>query len=138
MTTFLEPLLREMESALIHGFEVCYDFPAELISPHLPPVSETCNSKIRAMLMYWTRDHSAQTKVGGSKLSRYNACRRHKNMAEKVVGNKVMYPNNRHQSHNPPLNHDIEDLYLEAQNVQRGGTPSRSRWEICITTYSKL
>jgi hypothetical protein len=138
MTTFLEPLLREMESALIHGFEVCYNFPVELISPLFPPVSETRNSKVRAMLMYWTGDHPAQTKVAGFKLSGYSACRRHKNVVEKVVGNKVMYPDNRRQSHDPPLNRDIEDLYLEAQNVQRRSTSSRSRREICITTYSKL
>ena len=52
--------------------------------------------------MYWTGDHAAQTKVAGFKLSGYNACRCHKNVTEKLDGSKMLYLDNRRQTHDPP------------------------------------
>ena len=89
MTAFLEPLMKELECVFIKGFEVLYNFPPELIFEGLSPLSGTGDLKLRAMLIYWTGDHPAQTKVAGFKTSGYNACRRHYNVVEKVVGAKT-------------------------------------------------
>lgn len=111
MTAFLEPFMRELEYVLIHGFDVSYNFPLELISPHLIPSTRTSDLKLRAMPMYWTRDHPAQTKVAGFKLSGYQACGRC-HMFEKPSTPKVVYPDNRRQAYDPP-----PDLLLEALKV---------------------
>ena len=57
MTAFLEPLIRELESVFIEGFEVLYNFPLELIFEGLSPLSGIGDSKLRTMLMYQTGDH---------------------------------------------------------------------------------
>jgi hypothetical protein len=77
MTVFLEPFIKELEYAIIHGFVVSYNFQSELIFEVLPSLSGTSDSKLWAMPMYWTGDHPAQTKVARFKLSGYQACRRH-------------------------------------------------------------
>ena len=138
MIAFLEPLMRELEFVFIEGFEVLYDFLLELIFEGLSPLSGIGDSKLRAMLMYWTGDHPAQTKVAGFKTSRYNACRCHYNVVEKVVGTKVIYLDNRRQAYDPPPAREIQTIYLESQDFQFGASSNRSRRNTIITTYSKL
>ena len=138
MTAFLEPFVREMESALIDGFQVRYNFPPELICEGLSVLSRIRESKLRANLMYWTGDHPAQTKVAEFKLSGYNACHRHKNVTEKLDGSKVFYPNNRWQAHDPPPFQKIETIHEEALSFQTRASSSRSRRATFITSFSKL
>ena len=124
MTAFLEPFIREMEFAFIDGFQECYNFPPELICEGLSILSRIGESKLRAIPIYWTRDHPTQTKVAGFKLSGYNACRCHKNVTEKLDGIKVFYPNNRWQAHDPPLYRKIKTIYEEALSFQTRASSS--------------
>ena len=59
MTAFLQPFIKELEYAIIHGFVVSYNFPSELIFEGLPSLYGTSDSKLWAMPMYWTGDHLA-------------------------------------------------------------------------------
>ena len=138
MIAFLEPFIKEMEYAFIDGFQVCYNFPPELICEGLSVLSGIGESKLRAIPMYWTGDHLAQTKVARFKLSGYNACRRHKNVTEKLDGSKVFYPDNRRQAHDHPPFRKIETIHEEALSFQTRASSSQSRRATFITSFSKL
>ena len=117
---------------------MCYNFPPELICEGLSVFSRIGESKLRAIPMYWTGDHPAQTKVAKFKLSGYNACHCHKNVTKKLDGSKVLYPDNQRQAHDPPPYRKIKIIYEEALSFQTGASSSRSKRATFITSFFKL
>ena len=53
-----------------------YNYPVEMIFDKLPKVYISEPIECRPILLIWTGDHPAQTKIGGWKLGGYSACRR--------------------------------------------------------------
>ena len=69
-TLFLQPLVDELEALFLTSFSINFAHPPQLINRYLHP-----NRKpvvLRMMLMMFTRDHPAQTKIGMLKASRKN------------------------------------------------------------------
>ena len=101
LTVFLEPLMRKLESAFVEGFSMNFNYPLEVIDPSLLNPNSNQQLKLRSLLMYWTKDHPAQSKVGGFKLSEYHACRRCFLKGKYIQGRRVVYTNNCYEIQNP-------------------------------------
>ena len=138
LTIFLEPFMCELESAFIEGFSMNFNYPPEVIDPSLLNPNSNQQLKLRALLLYWTGDHPAQSKVGGFKLSGYHACRRCFLKGKYIQGHGVVYPNNRYEIQNPHEQRTIEYILQEAKDVASIASSSRSRRENNVTSFSKL
>lgn len=115
LTAFLEPLIHNLEIIFIEGFMVKYNYPPHFISPHLP-ISDDGIVRLRGILMLWTGDHPAQTKIGGLKDKGYNACRRDV-MVQGLYGKRVVYPDTRRQACHPPLVRTVRSLISEVSQL---------------------
>ena len=130
--------MRELESAFIEGVSMNFNYPPEVIDPSLLNPNSNQQLKLRALLLYWTGDHPAQSKVGGFKLSGYHACRRCFLKGKYIQGHGVVYPNNRYEIQNPHQQRTIEHILQEAKDVASIASSSRSRRENNVTFFSKL
>ena len=101
LIVFLAPFMHELELAFIEGFSMNFNYPPEVINPSLLNPNSNQQLKLRALLLYWTGDHPAQSKVGGFKLSRYHACCRCFLKEKYIQGRGVVYPNNHYEIQNP-------------------------------------
>ena len=111
LTMFLEPLFRDLEALFTTSFLVDHKYPQHLISSNLP-ILENGKARLRGMLMLWTGDHPAQTKIGGLKDKGYNACRRDV-MVEGLFERRVVYHDNRRQACYPPPLRSMKNLISE-------------------------
>ena len=138
LTVFLEPFMYELESAFIEGFSMNFNYSPEVIDPSLLNPNSNQQLKLRALLLYWTGDHPAQSKVGGFKLSGYYACRRCFLNKKYIQGRGVVYSNNCYEIQNSHEQRTIEHILQEAKDVASIASSSRSRKENNVTSFSKL
>ena len=116
LMSFIQPLITDLEDIYVNGYKVVYNYPVELISDKLPNITESI--ECRALLSIWTRDHPAQTKIGGGwKLGGYSACRRHKipSRWRGIPNTKkglVEYHDSRQQYRTPPPIRTAESIVL--------------------------
>ncbi len=77
LTTFLKPLMIDLERVFVDGFPVKYAYPIESISECMFDDLPSGLVTLRAIVMVWTSDHLAQCKVGAVKNGGYFGCRCH-------------------------------------------------------------
>ena len=138
LTVFLEPFMHELESTFVEGFSTNFNYPPEVIDPSLLNPNSNQQLKLRVLLMYRTKDHPAQSKVGGFKLSGYHACHRCFLKGKYIQRSGLVYPNNRYEIQNPHEQRTIEHILQEAKDVATIASSSRSRRENNVTSFSKL
>lgn len=96
-------MFSDLELLFIDGFEFEYNYPSYQFFPTLPMTSDSGKARLADIFMLWTRDHLAQSKIGGVKDVCYNVYRRDV-MVEGLFEKYVVYPDNKRQtSHTPPL-----------------------------------
>ncbi|MCO5555122.1 hypothetical protein L7F22_008663 [Adiantum nelumboides] len=118
LSSFLFPLISELESSFIDGFEVDYGVPCEKICDGLQ--GET--PRVRCMLMICTGDHPAQCKLGQFKDGGMAFCRRDKAKAELRRDSNVthyVYNNNRFQGRYPPEKRHVDDMWESITKAKR-------------------
>jgi len=118
-TLFLQPLVDELEALFLIDFSVNFAHPPQLINRHLCPVRELV--VLRVMLMMFTGDHPAQTKIGMLKASRKNPCRRCVCYSSLQSGHYV-YGNNRQQILNPPHRRSSDELFATVRQWKQAPT----------------
>lgn len=100
LASFLHPLMKDLESSFLDGFEVDYAYPEKDISISLQP-GKAC---LRTILMLCTGDHPAQCKLGQVKDGGMSFCRRDKAKAtliEDTYGGRYVYNENRRHGRYP-------------------------------------
>jgi len=74
LTTFLKPLMIDLERVFIDGFLVQYAYPIESISECMFDDLPFGLVTLRAIVMVWIGDHPTQCKVGAVKSEGYFGC----------------------------------------------------------------
>lgn len=120
-STFLRPLIDELEQLFIKGIDVFYNYPVEQIFDVSFGKTKLCN--LRAMLMMVTGDHPAQCKIGLFKDGGQSFCRRDKAQATLDVTNpsfqgRYVYDGNRFQARYPPPKRSLTEM-VEALSQSR-------------------
>ncbi|MCO5562446.1 hypothetical protein L7F22_016074 [Adiantum nelumboides] len=121
LSCFLEPLILELESMYVAGFEVDYAYPKNKIHEGLS--SE--KGRLYAMLMMCTGDHPAQCKLGQVKDGGKNFCRHCKadvSLHRDASGSRYVYGNNRLQARYTPERRHVEDMWKAIRNAKRCST----------------
>lgn len=103
----LEPFVTELEEIFAEGFKTLFSYKLETISESVEAHSIGDVVLLRAILLNFTGDHPAQSKVGLLKGGGYLACRRHDlfSCMEDMSADrgKIVYKQNRkHVRFNPP------------------------------------
>ncbi|MCO5578587.1 hypothetical protein L7F22_032431 [Adiantum nelumboides] len=111
LSSFLSPLISELESSLLNGFEVNYSVDKNRICDVLHDEP----TRLRCMLMMCTGDHPAQCKLGQVKDGGMAFCRRDKAKAELIRDvngtQRYVYNNNRFQGRYPPPKRNVDELW---------------------------
>lgn len=120
--TFLQPLVAELESLFLNGFETYYNYPLNKIFDGNADFTQNC--VLRAILMMVTGDHPAQCKIGSFKDGGQSFCRRDKARAtfDNREGGSIgryLYDGNRHQSRYPPSKRTIDEMTNALLAVKR-------------------
>ncbi|MCO5554355.1 hypothetical protein L7F22_007884 [Adiantum nelumboides] len=111
LSSFLSPLISELESSFLNGFEVNYAVDKNIICDVLHDEP----TRLRCMLMMCTGDHPAQCKLGQVKDGGMAFCRRDKAKAELIRDvngtQRYVYNNNRYQGRYPPPKRNVDELW---------------------------
>ncbi|MCO5612374.1 hypothetical protein L7F22_066641 [Adiantum nelumboides] len=111
LSSFLSPLISELESSFLNGFEVNYAVDKNRICDVLHDEP----TRLRCMLMMCTGDHPAQCKLGQVKDGGMAFCRRDKAKAELIRDvngtQRYVYNNNRYQGRYPPPKRNVDELW---------------------------
>lgn len=89
LSHFLVPILRDLETLFLEGLEIAYNYPCSRIFEGLEGSGNSCT--LRGILMLWTGDHPAQSKLGLLKDGGKNGCRRDRPHTKKVSGGHIPY-----------------------------------------------
>ncbi|MCO5577982.1 hypothetical protein L7F22_031820 [Adiantum nelumboides] len=126
LSSFLHPLMNELESSFLSGFNVNYAIPNENISSSL--CRET--TRLRCMLMVCTGDHPAQCKLGQVKDGGMAFCRRDKAKVELIHDNngvhRYVYNQNRLQGRYPPPKRHVDELWQAIRMARRCSTKEKT------------
>lgn len=119
LSSFLSPLICELESSFLDGFEVEYALSSENVSQNF----QGGIPRLRCMLMMCTGDHPAQCKLGQFKDGGMAFCRRDKAKAElqrDINGvQRYVYNNNRFQGRHPPEKRNVDDMWQSIRMAKR-------------------
>jgi hypothetical protein len=74
LTTFLKPLMIDLERVFVNGFPIQYAYPIESISECIFDDLLFGLATLQAIVMVCTRDHLAQCKVRAVKSGGYSGC----------------------------------------------------------------
>ncbi|MCO5594524.1 hypothetical protein L7F22_048556 [Adiantum nelumboides] len=126
LSSFLSPLISELESSFLNGFEVNYAVDKNRICDGLHDEP----TKLRCMLMLCTGDHPAQCKLGQVKDGGMAFCRRDKAKAELVRDvngtQRYVYNNNRFQGRYPPPKRNVDELWHALKMAKRCTTKEKA------------
>jgi hypothetical protein len=122
LTTFLKPLMTDLEKVFVDGFLVQYAYPIESISECMFNDFLSGLATLRAIVMVWTGDHPAQCKVGAVKSGGYSGCRHHyvTSRWRARSGNKgfVEYHDNRKHMRHPFAMRCVKDMAFALKQWQ--------------------
>jgi hypothetical protein len=114
LTTFLKPLMIDLERVFVDGFPIQYAYPIESINECMFDDLPSGLVTLRAIVMVWIGDHLAQCKVGAMKSGGYSGCQRHYVTSRWCVqsDNKglVEYHDNRKHKRHPSAMRCVEDM----------------------------
>ena len=126
LSSFLQPLIVELESSFMDGFEVDYAIPSEDICETL----DSGKARLRCILMACTGDHPAQCKLGQVKDGGMAFCRCDKAKAELVRDSnghqRYVYGHNRFQGRYCIEQRHVEDLQKSIKKSKRCPTMEKA------------
>lgn len=118
LASFLQPLVNDLESSFLDGFEVDYAYPENEISRSL----QIGKARLRTILMLCTGDHPAQCKLGQVKDGGMSFCRRDKAKATQIEdthGRRYVYDENRRQGRYPAQKRVAEEMWQSIRLSKR-------------------
>ncbi|MCO5595320.1 hypothetical protein L7F22_049361 [Adiantum nelumboides] len=124
LTSFLHPLICDLETSFSEGFDVDYSYPTNAIHTNI----QGGLVRLRTMFMLCTGDHPAQCKLGQLKDGGKSFCRRdkaHVTLVEEAHGGRYVYDRNRYQGRYPPEKRKVQDMWDAIRASNRCATKER-------------